>query len=276
MPDISYWAALFDGEGYVGVIVREEDRLAVLRVSITNNHKGVLEMLVPEFGGQLYPPKHYGETQGKGSWTWVAHAERAINFLRRVLPYLIIKKPQAALATTFPIGKKGRRADPAWWLQRVAIRDALVLMKRDVWTSPMPADLVTRQALTARADVLQAVGLYRSGLSTTVVARRMGVGAAAVGYWMRCLGIMRPRSEAMRLSGATRSDAATARPEALEAREMYLAETPIPEIARRLGHPPATVNYWLRRQGVTRSLVEAQKLRRQREHGTNSQRGDRP
>lgn len=60
-------------------------------------------------------------------------------------------------------------------------------------------------------------------------------------------------------------NSATDRPEAKRAAELYQAGSTIADIAKELNAKPATVNYWLRRQGVTRSLSESQQLRRQRE-----------
>lgn len=65
----------------------------------------------------------------------------------------------------------------------------------------------------------------------------------------------------------TRFDSAVQRPESQEAAKLYESGIPISEIAKRLNKKPATVNYWLRRKGITRSLSEAQRLRRQREKG---------
>ena len=57
------------------------------------------------------------------------------------------------------------------------------------------------------------------------------------------------------------------RPEAQEAKRRYLDGESVAIIAKDLEQKPATVNYWLKRMGVTRSFEEAQRLRRQREKG---------
>jgi len=63
-----------------------------------------------------------------------------------------------------------------------------------------------------------------------------------------------------------RKDSIKQRPEVETASKMYREGSSVQMIAKKIEQKPATVNYWLRELGVTRSYKEAQQLRRQREH----------
>lgn len=62
-----------------------------------------------------------------------------------------------------------------------------------------------------------------------------------------------------------RVDSATERSEAQEAKLLYESGMSATDVAKQLGRKPATVNYWLRQMGATRTLEQAQKLRRSKE-----------
>ena len=66
--------------------------------------------------------------------------------------------------------------------------------------------------------------------------------------------------------------------ETAEAQRLYASGLSALTVAERMGRKPATVNYWLRRLGVTRSLAESQGLRRGREgaHDPKPPRAPRP
>jgi transposase len=266
MPSAAYFAGFFDGEGYVGVTHNAANAAISLRVTVTNNHKGICDLFAGRFGGSVTPPRHYGEKQGKGSWTWHAYAANAKAFLRAILPYVVVKKPQVELALDFPLGEPGHRVSQGVQAERVAIKETLSALKRQIFTAPTDEDWGVREALSQRWDVKRAITLYRSGMSTQQVADKLGIKQPTVSYRMCWTGEARPRSEAIRL--APRKDSALSRPEAKAAAKLYQGGLSVPEVARKLGFKPATVNYWLRRQGLTRSLQEAQVLRRRRERNT--------
>jgi hypothetical protein len=80
------------------------------------------------------------------------------------------------------------------------------------------------------------------------------------------LRIKRTRAKAaMRWQAKVRRDSATQSARALRAAKLYKQGRSVQQIAAVLGMKAPTVNYWLRKQGVTRSLKEAQQLRRKRE-----------
>lgn len=110
MLDTRYVAGLFDADGCVTIIraKRGETTRYVLRVDISNCYAPVINALKAQFGGSVVcrhlagrkkrDPKEYGI---RDTYTWITSAQCARAFLRRVLPYLIVKREEATVALTF-------------------------------------------------------------------------------------------------------------------------------------------------------------------------------
>jgi predicted transcriptional regulator len=263
MVSLEYLAGVFDGEGYVGVNVMQGGYMGV-RLSVTNNNRGVLELFQQQFDGRIATPNAKGA--GGASWTWQLYGPKAIVFLKSIQPFVVIKKPQVDLAVQFPIGAKGRGGVTREMCEkREFIHTELMKMKVDSRTPFDSKHPSGREILEENPLVRQAMNLYAAGLTTQEVADAIGATQAAVSYWTRELKVNRGRPAAGKLAGEHRKDAVLNRPEALKAREMYEQLVPMAEIARMLNAKPATVNYWLRKMGVTRPLSASQQLRRKRE-----------
>ena len=86
----AYIAGLFDGEGCVNINIRRGGKKAELTVAITNLHVGVLKYVQSHFGGRL---SNVGNK--KATPDWRCESNKAVSFLKVILPYLIIKKEQA-------------------------------------------------------------------------------------------------------------------------------------------------------------------------------------
>ena len=156
-----YVAGFLDGEGTIGLAQKKSG--FVLRVSIGNTHLGVLEAIQAEYGGNIYYPKPIvGRLQ---MHEWRIAYKKALNFLEIVLPYLIVKRPQAELAIQIknyqlgPGAWKGERADAS----RAAIlniRNRVTAMngnsgnKMRVCTYPLihPATITTQAGWSRRAN----------------------------------------------------------------------------------------------------------------------------
>ncbi len=260
-----YVAGLFDGEGYVGVSLNPVHGTWKFQVTITNNYLPVLEGIQRVFGGSLVQPKHADDgREGKSSWTWNTYSKNAKNFLRAIEPHSIIKRRQIELALQYPLGSCGKGLTEGVKQKRHEILVALQEAKRETYLEARGVDLAGRDVLEEREDVQEAARLYQSGMSAADVASTLNVDLNTLYYWMRCLGINRSRVEAGKQAGETRKDAVHQRPDAQEAKTLYLSGMSAASVARHLEKKPATVNYWLRKMGITRSLKEAQKLRRSR------------
>ena len=91
--ELIYIAGFFDGDGCVSTSGRR------LRVSITNTVRDPLVLVHRFFGGSINEHQRRGNRQL--IYIWIACGTDAEDFLKYVLPYLIIKKRVAILGLEF-------------------------------------------------------------------------------------------------------------------------------------------------------------------------------
>lgn len=97
-----YMAGFFDGEGYVGLLKRKRSETYIeyiVQASIGQKDGGTMDWVKENFGGHLHLVKR------DGSYYWIISNKAAFLFLKRVVPYLKYKKPQAELAIEFFEGR---------------------------------------------------------------------------------------------------------------------------------------------------------------------------
>ena len=102
--DLAYIAGLIDGEGCIS-IVKKKDLIHGssnydLRVSVNMTSEYLIQYLHFAFGG-FWRERKKIEERHKQQWMWAVSGPKASEFLLTILPYLIIKKPQAELALRF-------------------------------------------------------------------------------------------------------------------------------------------------------------------------------
>ena len=97
----SYFAGLFDGEGYITVSVPRQRNTAVLVVGLGSTDFSVLGEIHRAFGGCLTGIRLSSRVSRRLSREWKVTNDGAADFLKIVFPYLRIKKRQAALAFKF-------------------------------------------------------------------------------------------------------------------------------------------------------------------------------
>ena len=91
-----YLAGFLDGEGYIGLEKHTDKRLkrkwtVRYRVTLTNQHKGLMEELHKEYGGSLIKKPNQKEC-----WALEICKKSDISkLLKGVMPYLIIKNKKA-------------------------------------------------------------------------------------------------------------------------------------------------------------------------------------
>ena len=103
LTSYAYIAGLFDGEGCVNIAsVRSK---LYLRLYIVNCIRECLEFVQSHFGGNIYVRNRPTRTQ----YSLVLHGYEAKRMLEALLPYLIVKHPQAELAIAFQglVSKRG-------------------------------------------------------------------------------------------------------------------------------------------------------------------------
>ena len=103
--DLAYAAGIIDGEGSIG-IYRQPTYLTW--ITVRNTNEWICQWLRFAFGGYVYThtykPPHL---KWKDSWQWRITGSDAADFLRLILPYLRLKKPQAELAIAFQSERPG-------------------------------------------------------------------------------------------------------------------------------------------------------------------------
>lgn len=120
-------AGFFDGEGYVGVLKRQRGKYLeyFVQLSIGQNDGGVMDWVKANFGGNLYVVKR------DGSYYWTSSNRNAYIFLKRIVPYLRYKKPQAEMAIRFFEERPKERAiSPEEYTRRESIYLELKAQKK--------------------------------------------------------------------------------------------------------------------------------------------------
>jgi len=107
--DLAYIAGIVDGEGYIGVSTdgkkfKHGRQNLRLRVTVTSTDEWLCQHLRFSIGGGLVTLKPQSENQ-RPCWQWQLSYRQAGEFLKLILPYLHIKKPQAELAIKFQEAK---------------------------------------------------------------------------------------------------------------------------------------------------------------------------
>lgn len=114
---LAYVAGIIDGEGSISLAQhkRKDGRRThwELIVAVCNTKFWLIEFLHFQFGGYIDERTQYGinYANAKKSWRWTMCASKAGDFLKLVLPYLQLKKPQAELAIAFQDRRTHNTAD---------------------------------------------------------------------------------------------------------------------------------------------------------------------
>ena len=94
--EMLYLAGIIDGEGTIG-ISKLSKRLYQIRLSVGNTSEGLIDYLQDNYGGNKFGPyKQKGEKR-KDKFQWDCNGNKAIELIKQIEPYLIIKQPQAEL-----------------------------------------------------------------------------------------------------------------------------------------------------------------------------------
>jgi len=105
------WAAgFFDGEGCVMVEKSKEIKCThgfrtSLHATVTQTSKPCLELFLSNFGGSITTTETRGENSRRWSvqYRWIARNDEALNFLRAVEPFVVVKKSQVQAALDYPL-----------------------------------------------------------------------------------------------------------------------------------------------------------------------------
>lgn len=125
----AYLAGLFDGEGCIDIPRGKNESLS-LRIHIAVCHEKMIRRLFNEFNGAYFCQSNQ-DIRWKILWRWSLGGWRAKYFLRKILPYSIIKKEQILLAIKFPFGKCGIPISEQMNSERLWIRNKIKEYKED-------------------------------------------------------------------------------------------------------------------------------------------------
>ena len=105
-----YTAGIIDGEGSVGIYRHKSKSnnspgYYGLRVTVGNTNPWLIQFLKFHFGGGVTISRRFNPLW-KDAWNWTIYEKQAIEFLKLILPYLQLKRPQAELAISFQSNKR--------------------------------------------------------------------------------------------------------------------------------------------------------------------------
>jgi len=101
-----YIAGFLDGEGSIGIHRdRQRNKYGGFRyklvVTLTNTNRKVLELIQNKIGGKIYELSSNRKTTQKPRYVLQLRRKEAEETLKKLLPFLIVKKQQALLALEY-------------------------------------------------------------------------------------------------------------------------------------------------------------------------------
>lgn len=142
VTDLAWAAGFIDGDGVISAYQRSDrnNGFAVV-VRAMNTNRLALDKLQGMFGGTVHTMTKATNTHGwKPSFYWAASDRTAEVAIRGLLPYLILKRPQAELALEArsfvgPVGRGKRSESQLQSLAAICSRFRALNMKGRVVTS---------------------------------------------------------------------------------------------------------------------------------------------
>lgn len=137
---LAWVAGFFDGEGSVVVEYSKSPRSSrgwrtSLYATLTQTSLPCLEHMQTYLGGTIKTSDHrsFKTRRWAVQYTWSLRNQKAIEFLKLIYPYSVVKKTQIKTALDYPmfdvLGKKyGNKSNPIpddVWQKRIDIRDEL-------------------------------------------------------------------------------------------------------------------------------------------------------
>ena len=131
--ELAYIAGIVDGEGYIGISADHRKRNPGrpcwrLRVAVTNTNEWLVQYLKFSIGGGVITLKN--SKNPKPCYQWEIKHGKAADFLKLILPYLQLKRPQAEIAIKFQasVTKSTRKLTEG----QLAVREAEMLLLKSM------------------------------------------------------------------------------------------------------------------------------------------------
>lgn len=137
---LAYLAGIVDGEGCLTLNFKKPGPKSGRRgchrivVHVSNTNKAVIEHILRVTGiGRVHPFVAETDRNRKARWQWAAWSNQAIEFLKLIQPWLIVKKEQCRLLIEFSKLLKNQAKNylsEAEWQAQTAICSQIRLLNR--------------------------------------------------------------------------------------------------------------------------------------------------
>ncbi len=129
--DLSYLAGIIDGEGHIEIHCDNRIPSFYLRIIVVSTSEELMFWLKEKFGGHYYP-RTWNELTRKQCYAWQVSTKQSEEMLKKIFPFLIIKKRQAKLALEFrkTVGKQGKKLSEKVCRERTRIAKEMKLLNR--------------------------------------------------------------------------------------------------------------------------------------------------
>lgn len=97
-----YAAGLIDGEGYIGIQETGGSFQVRLKIAMSDKGRPALEEMARRYGGSMYDYERKNENY-RDNCTWVMTGEKALEVIRKVKPWLLVKQEAAEIAVSFQL-----------------------------------------------------------------------------------------------------------------------------------------------------------------------------
>lgn len=102
---LAYTAGIIDGEGCITILNKPDCHSDKVYVDVTNTNQWICEWLKMQFGGRVRTCKPHKLTW-RPTFKWYIEGNRAMEFLRLIIPYLNIKKTNAEVVIAYQSKRK--------------------------------------------------------------------------------------------------------------------------------------------------------------------------
>lgn len=139
--DLAYTAGMLGGEGSIIISSSKRNYSTTthsLRVVICNTQRTLMDWLLRHYGGHVHPLRRIPDKQRpneKVVWTWGKAGIEAGEFLKPLMPYLLLKRKQVELAIEFSglvrvKGKGTRNLTSEEWANRERLKQAVSALNK--------------------------------------------------------------------------------------------------------------------------------------------------
>jgi len=129
----AYLAGLVDGEGYIGILRAKRGNKKLWSskkefvfkpaVKVAMTHKDIVIWLYESFGGTFETRKAHHNA--RESYCWAIRNMKVVEFIKKIYPYLKVKKRQAEIILRFPNGNAGYQLDDSTYQKRIELYDKI-------------------------------------------------------------------------------------------------------------------------------------------------------